>query len=137
MPNSLRIPIDNGRVVLVDPKEMCRAMRGWGEYDCLFVARRVFKEPGHVCYGSGDQLGGYRLAERPPRRYMQWNVGDYLVCICKRVRQKCFNCGEVHGMWVRSDGVTVVKGQPCPGSRRPRKEVAEAPAPYVAQPTLF
>jgi hypothetical protein len=137
MANSLRIPLKDGQVVLMDPKEMLKAMRGWGEYDCLFVVRRGFNEPGHQVFGAGTQLGGWRLNDPPPRRYKQCNVGDILICVCKRVKLRCPNCGATHGLWVRSDGVTLIKGQPCPGPVARREEVAAAPAPYVSQPTLF
>ena len=113
MANSLGIPLRDGQVVLVDPKDMLKAMRGWSEYDCLFFLFRGLNEPGHMAYGSGTQVAGYRLND-VSRGYMQWNVGDFLICVCKRKARRCQNCGGTHGMWVRSDGTTLIKGQPCP-----------------------
>ena len=128
MGNNLRIDLQNDDVVLVDPKEMLKAMRGWGEYDCLYRVNGDLGERGMKTYGAGHEIGGRRLAD-PNGHRMQWNVGDILVCKCHQDVERCRNCGREHGIWKRSDG-TPIKGQPCPGPE------PDAP-PQVFSGTLF
>jgi hypothetical protein len=135
MANSLRVDLKDGDVVLLDPKEMCRAMRGWGEYNCLFQVDGGLNEPGMRVYTAGHLLGGRFLFKGPDSRRHQMQVSDILVDRCRQTVERCRNCGQEHGIWKRSDG-TPIKGQPCPGDEPVTQQPEATPQP-IGQRSLF
>ena len=110
--NSLNRRLRTGDVVLVDPADMLKAMRGWTEFDCLFVIDDRLPQEGHQAAGNSKTCHGWRVALGPTKP-MDWNVGEYLICLCHEEEVRCNECGRKHETWVRADG-TRIKGQPCP-----------------------
>ena len=117
MGNSINKRLRTGDVVLVDPADMLKAMKGWTEFDCLFVIDNRWPEEGHMPEGRSQLIHGYRLAKGPtkPDWNDDWNVGDLLICICRFEPHRCLDCGREHEMWLRADG-TKIKGQQCPAA---------------------